>query len=328
MSKTRVGVLRGGPSTEYEVSLKSGSSILSTLRDDMSDRYHAIDIFIDKKGLWHIDGVAVTPEQVLKKVDVIFNALHGAYGEDGTVQALLDTFGIPYTGSQAVPSAMGMNKQITNSIVARHGVKVPLSKEIPSHEILADVLSHARAIFNSFPIPVVVKPTSGGSSVGVTIAQTLEELTQALSIAAALDRTVLVQEYIKGIEATCGVIEHFRNEHIYALPPVEIRPAGQFFDYESKYSESGAREIVPATFSDADKRTIEALARTVHSALGLRHYSRSDFIIHPRRGVYFLEVNTLPGLTSQSLFPKALASVGGKLHELADHLIKLSLKLV
>jgi D-alanine-D-alanine ligase len=326
MSKTRVGILRGGPSTEYDVSLKSGNAILNALREHHADTYQVVDIFIDKDGSWHIGGIPIKPEDIVHKVDVIFNALHGSYGEDGTVQSFLDAHGIPYTGSEAVPSAMGMNKQITNNIVARHGIKIPLSKEILSIDILKDPHEHARALFNVFPMPAVVKPVSGGSSVGVSIAQTIQELAEALHKAALLDRAVLIQEYIKGIEATCGVIENFRNEVLYALPPVEIRPAGKFFDYDSKYVDSKTQEIVPATFSEATKKELETLARKIHQAMGLRHYSRSDFIVTPRRGIYFLEVNTLPGLTPESLIPKALKAIGGRLHEFADHLIKLARK--
>ena len=326
MSKTRVGVLRGGPSSEYEVSLKTGGAILSALREHGSEIYHPIDIFIDQKGTWHIDGIALKPEQALHRVDVIFNALHGAYGEDGKVQGFLEMHNIPFTGSGALASAMGMNKTMANQILARHGIKIPLSREILSVDIRQNPDAIARELFTTFPIPAVIKPVSGGSSHGISVVRKHVDIASALLKAAEHDRAVLVQEFISGIEATCGVIENFRNETLYALPPVEIRPEGEFFDYDAKYK-GKSKEIVPATFSHQLKKDIETLSRTVHNALGLRHYSRSDFIIHPRRGIYFLEVNTLPGLTEESLIPKALRAVGSTLHQLADHLIRLSLKL-
>ena len=135
----------------------------------------------------------------------------------------------------------------------------------------------------------------------------------------------MIEEFIPGIEATCGVIEGFRGEELYALPPIEIRPMTKFFDYEAKH-QGMSQEIVPATFQDKFKRAIEGLAKKIHQAFGLRHYSRSDFIIHPRRGIYVLEVNTLPGLTGESLIPKSLRAVGSDTHELVDHLIQLALK--
>jgi D-alanine-D-alanine ligase len=173
-------------------------------------------------------------------------------------------------------------------------------------------------------MPAVVKPTSSGSSVGVSLVKYYDELPAALGEAAKYDDSVIIEEYIPGIEATCGVVEGFRGQELYALPPVEIRPATEFFDYEAKYK-GKSQEIVPATFSEKFKLEIEELARKIHRALGLRHYSRSDFIIHPRRGIYVLEVNTLPGLTEESLLPKALRAVGSDTNELIGHVLELSM---
>ena len=160
---------------------------------------------------------------------------------------------------------------------------------------------------------------------GIAIARDHAGLLAAFSEAATHGHSILIEEFIPGIEATCGVIEGFRGQELYALPPIEIRSKNAFFDFEAKY-QGESEEIVPATFSDKLKREIEELARKLHRALGLRHYSRSDFIIHPRRGIYFLEVNTLPGLTEESLMPKALKAVGSSLPEFSDHLIKLALE--
>jgi D-alanine-D-alanine ligase len=182
----------------------------------------------------------------------------------------------------------------------------------------------SKEIFTTFVFPAVVKPASSGSSVGVSIVRTHPELFDALLLASEHGDTIVIEEYIPGIEATCGVIEGFRGHDLYVLPPVEIRPHNGFFDYQAKY-EGKSQEIVPATFSESLKKDLEALAQKVHHVLGLRHYSRSDFIIHPRRGIYVLETNTLPGLTPESLVPKALRAVGSDVHELVDHLIGLAL---
>lgn len=321
----RVGVLRGGPSPEYDVSLKSGGEVLSVLRDRFAHKYHPRDIFIDKQGLWHIDGVIVQPKDLHTKIDVAFNALHGPYGEDGKVQSILDASGVPFTGSGALGSAVGMNKILSKRAFAAHGIKSPYWKEIPSDDIIVDVRIVAKSLFTSFLLPAVVKPVSSGSSVGVSIVRSYDDFAPALLEAAQHGDSVIIEEFISGIEATCGVVEGFRGHKIYALPPVEIRPHTGFFDYDAKYA-GKSTEIVPATFSEKLKQSLEELAAKVHHALGLRHYSRSDFIVHPRRGIYVLEVNTLPGLTEESLVPKSLRAVGSDTHELVDHLIKLALR--
>lgn len=319
MSKKRVGILRGGPSSEYEVSLKTGKSVL----DNLANRYEILDIFIDKAGVWHYLGAPILPEKVFKKVDVIFNALHGTYGEDGTVQKLLEKFSIPYTGSTALASAVGMNKVLSKKIYKNNNLKTPLYITLSKED---NVQMEALNLFKSFPMPVMVKPVSGGSSVGTAIAKTIGDLEKAIAEALKHSDKVLIEEYIFGKEATCGVIDQFRNEMIYALLPVEIRkPADSvFFDYEAKYS-GQTQEICPGNFTAIENETIQRMAKEAHKALGLRHYSRSDFIIHPKRGIYILETNTLPGLTSESLLPKSLAAVGCSLSDFLDHLIKLAL---
>lgn len=320
MSKKRVGVLRGGPSTEYEVSLKSGKSVI----DNLADRYEVYDILISKDGTWHYLGTPIKPENLFKKVDVIFNALHGAYGEDGTVQKLLDTFGIPYTGSTALASAIGMNKVLSKKVYKNHNLKTPLHTTISRKDSSPEIILN---LFKSFPMPAVVKPVSGGSSVGTSIAKTLRELEVAINDALEYCDEALIEEFISGKEATCGVVDNFRNESVYSLFPVEIRKPGEssFFDYNAKYS-GESEEICPGNFALAEKKIIQEMAVNAHKALGLRHYSRSDFIIHPKRGIYILETNTLPGLTGESLLPKSLKAVGSNLPDFLDHLIDLALK--
>jgi D-alanine-D-alanine ligase len=165
-----------------------------------------------------------------------------------------------------------------------------------------------------------VKPATSGSSVGISIVKEFPDLEKALIEASRHSDDVLLEEYIKGKESTVGVIENFRGEKIYALPPVEIRPKTGFFDFQAKY-QGKSEEIVPAPFDKELTRQLCDLAKKVHEVMGLKQYSRTDFIIHERRGVYVLEVNTLPGLTNESLIPKSLRAVGSDTHELVDHLI-------
>ena len=315
-----MGVLRGGPSAEYEVSLKSGKSVI----DALGDRYEVLDIFIDRDGVWHHQGIPVKPENVFKRVDVIFNALHGAYGEDGTVQKILDQFNVPYTGSKALASAVGMNKVLSKKVYQSRKLKTPLHVVVSKGENPVDA---AKKVFRTFSMPAVVKPVSGGSSVGTSIAKTLADLEQAIEEAWKYSDQALVEEFISGREATCGVVDNFRQEKIYALLPIEIiKPKeAAFFDYNAKYS-GKSLEICPGNFSSEEKKIIQEMSQAAHEALGLRHYSRSDFIIHPKRGIYILETNTLPGLTSESLLPKSLSAIGCSLADFLDHLINLAIE--
>ena len=322
----RIGVLRGGPSNEYEVSLDTGANVLGALRGKLADRYQARDIFIDRQGNWHIDGVAVEPHDLAHRIDVAFVALHGTYGEEGKVQYILEAHGIPFTGSGSLASAVGMNKALSKKIMASQGIKSPYFKELSTEEFREKSLKQiALMLFGSFIMPAVVKPTASGSSVGISIVRTSADWLPALEKAAEHGDSILIEEFIPGIEATGGVIEGFRGQGLYALPVIEIWPKSVFFDYDAKYK-GQSEEIVPATFSQELKSELEKLSMAMHRAHGLRHYSRSDFIIHPRRGIYALEVNTLPGLTAESLIPKAMRAVGSDVDELVDHLIRLALE--
>lgn len=322
--QTRIGVLRGGPSSEYEVSLKTGANILHALREKHASKYRAHDILIDKKGNWHIDGLPVSIGDACSRIDCVFNAMHGPYGEDGKVQSILEIHGVPFTGSGSVASAVGMNKILSKNIFKAHGIKIPTHKEVASERIEYNIDETVRELFQSLILPAIVKPVAAGSSVGVSIVRAYSELPDALSEAAKHGPVVMIEEYIPGIEATCGVVENFRGDELYALPVIEIQPQTEFFDYEAKYA-GKSLEIVPASFAENIKNTIHELTKKIHSVLNLRHYSRSDFIVHPKRGIFALEVNTLPGLTDESLMPKALRAVGSDAHEFADHLIGLAL---
>lgn len=317
--KTVVGVLRGGPSSEYEVSLKTGASVLANLS---GEKYTPRDIFVDRSGAWHLHGAPASPEQALRGTDVVFNAMHGEYGEDGQVQRVLDALGVPYTGSGAAASAVAFNKHLTKQEIKKLGIKTPRALVVERGENI-DALAHQ--IFRTFPHPAVVKPAASGSSVGVTIADNFRALEVGLEKAFAISDRVLVEEFIRGKEATVGVIDGFRGEKTYVLMPIEIVPPKEhvFYDYNAKYVSDDTGYRIPGHFTDHEKKTLEDMARTVHEGLGLSHYSRSDFIVSPR-GVYFLEVNTLPGMTSHSLIPKGVEAVGSKFPDFLDHLIELA----
>ena len=323
MSKIKVGVLRGGPSGEYDVSLKTGANVISHLsHPKFEDKYHVHDIYISKDGTWHMYGVPVNPAEAAKKIDVFFNALHGTYGEDGTIQKILDAENTKYTGSGALGSALGMNKVLAKKVFKQYDIKTP-------HHIVIEKGSDfdPLQIFRTFPMPAVVKPSSSGSSLGVSIVKNFEALAPAIANAFEHDDVIIIEEFIMGVEAAVAVIDGFRGEDLYALPAIEIRHSREFFDYQAKYSDAkdgGSQEIVPGNFTSQEKIELERLAREVHRALGLRHYSRVDFIVSPRRGIYALEANTLPGLTDASLLPKAVQAVGASMPDFLDHLVTLA----
>ncbi|MEK7162237.1 MAG: D-alanine--D-alanine ligase, partial [Patescibacteria group bacterium] len=242
MAKIRVGVLRGGPSAEYEISLLTGENVLKHL----PDKYQAHDILLSRDGIWHhLDGFPSSPEKILRKVDLIFNALHGEYGEDGRVQQILEAHSLPYTGSGVIPSALAMNKIASKDIFTKAGLRVPRWLAGGKGR---DLSGAANEIRESLFSPWIVKPADRGSSVGVSIAKNIPELIGALREAFLYSNKAVAEEYIKGREATCGVLENFRGEKYYALPVVEIiPPAERFFDYEVKY-DGQTREICPARF--------------------------------------------------------------------------------
>jgi D-alanine-D-alanine ligase len=316
MTPIRVGVLRGGPSSEYEVSLETGRSVLAEL--SAHPEYAPIDIFLDRSHTWHIDGAPIEPADLSLHVDVVFNALHGEFGEDGRVQQILESLKVPYTGSGVFSSAVSMHKGHSKEIFRKEGIPV-----LPSATFSAasDDETKLLDIFRSISGPYVIKPVSGGSSVGVRLASSYAELHEAVYEAAESHPDVLIESFVRGREATCGVIDDFRNESQYVLLPVEIVPpaSSSFFDHEAKYS-GNSREICPGRFSREETRLLQEYARKAHKALGMRDYSRSDFIVTPRT-TYILETNSLPGLTPESLFPKSLQAVGASVIEFLHHTI-------
>jgi len=329
----KVGVIRGGISPEYEVSLKTGANILSHLKSEtLKNKYQAVDIFIDRNGIWHLNGIPTDLSKLAHKVDVFWNALHGDYGEDGKVQQELEQWKIPYTGSGPLASAVGYNKLLSKESFARLGVNVP--KHILFSAYLEDLdgpkreyaKKKALEVIQQLPPPWIVKPLTGGSSMGVYICKSFDDLVLAFQAGVNEKVSILVEELIEGKEATVAVVDKFRNKKIYVLPPIEIRipKTKKFFDYEAKYT-GISEEVCPGNFSKREKEELERLAELIHTGLNLSHYSRSDFIIHPKKGIYALEVNTLPGLTDESLTPKALHAVGATMPEFIDHILTLAL---
>lgn len=314
----RVAVLRGGPSEEYAISLQSGATVIKAL-DALHYPYK--DIVITKDGQWLETGIVRSPDNALEAVDVVFVALHGGYGEDGQVQKILHRKHIPYTGSRSLPSAIAFNKELTKFTLQPLNVLMPKHRKFTVADL--DTLDEeVETLFKEIGQELFIKPVKTGSSHGARYAPTKELLASHIRELSGRYDELLIEEYIRGREATVGILHDFRNESLYALPAIEIVPPNgePAFSFENKYNGKTA-EIVPGRFSYEEKEQLSHIATKVHEALGLDHYSRSDFIV--RNGeVYFLEINTLPGLTSESLLPKAAAAVGLTYDQLIAHLVE------
>ncbi len=319
MNKIRVGVMRGGPGSEYYVSLKTGASVLEFLP---REKYEVHDILITNMGEWNLNGVPTSPAKLMQHVDVVFNALHGEFGEDGKVQRILDLFNIPYTGSTAIPSAVGMNKELSKKYFSSIGIKVPKGVTVSRGEEVSEVVARTGQEIRA---PYVVKPLTGGSSIGLSLAHNDKELVSSIEQALAYADRAMIEEYVRGREVTLGVVDSADGMGAYATPPLEILlPEGKLFDYDQKYRNL-IHPVGPARMSIDERTALEDAALRAHAHLGARHYARYDFIMTDE-GPCLLEVNTLPGLMTTSLFSKSLNLSGLELPEFLDYVVGLALQ--
>lgn len=308
MTRLRVALLSGGISSERDVSIKSGNQVYEALDKAKYDvtRYDpATDL-----------GKLVAEAS---RVDVAFIVLHGPYGEDGTVQGLLDLLHIPYQGSGVLGSALAMDKWTSKRLYREAGLPVP-----PFQVLTLGEAFDTEALAKMPGYPLVVKPRSGGSSIGTSIVESPRQLPQALDLAFDHGPHVIMEAYLEGIEITGGVLG---NDNCQLLPVVEIIPESSytFFDYEAKYQEGATREICPARISKNLSDGAQSYAAKAHRALCCRGYSRTDMIIHDEM-IYVLETNTIPGMTPVSLFPLAAKAAGISFSQLLDRLIELALE--
>jgi D-alanine-D-alanine ligase len=327
----KVGVIRGGISNEYEISMLTGFNILGVLNNSLPKYYTGIDIVVSKHGIWTANNKEISLEELPKIIDVAFIALHGIYGEDGQIQTILEKLQIPYTGSEPLASRIGLDKQTTKEYAKKLKILVPKDIIIEQFPNSLDISyeqyveNAVKQIIQKVSPPWVIKTIRGGSSLDVYIINEHNLIYQTL-LQLLKFHTIIIEEYIEGKEGTVGVLEHFRGKEIYAFLPIEIRKQkGRFFDYDSKYN-GEAQEISPGNFNQEEKEIMMRYAKEIHKGIGLRHYSRSDFIVAKNNKVYFLEVNNLPGLTRESLLPKSLAPVGATFPQFIDHLIRLALE--
>ena len=305
------------------------------------NKYHLTFAEITKDGRWLLrDGITkslnsskntsmglipIGRNSKLQTFDVAFVGMHGKFGEDGKVQALLEMIGIPYTGSGILASALGMNKMRTLEIVGKYGIKSPKVITLHSMPAKKDRVAFQSKVARSIGYPCVVKPNESGSSIGISIVREKKLLWNAIEKAFKEDAVVLIEKYIKGKEVTCAVMGNTGQGELVALPPIEVVPAGEFFDYDSKYFSQKTQEICPAHITKSQTVKLQALAKKVHAIVGCDGLSRSDFILTPRGEFHFLEVNTIPGLTGASLAPKAAMAHGMPFPKFLDEQIQLAI---
>ncbi len=316
--KIKVAVLMGGPSSEHEISLKTGENVLINLDQE---KYEGIKVKINKNGKWALGKRILDPKTILGRVDVVFNALHGEFGEDGQVQALLEFYKKPYTGSGLLASALAINKARSRQLFKLAGLSTPRSILLKRREEYQTTLNFFVTRITNFP--VVVKPNSRGSSIGISIVGDQEHLEDAIKAAFDYDDEVLLEEYIQGIELTVSVLDGYRKKKHFSLSPTQIFPSEVygFFSYDAKYLAGASREITPAPLSRKLMIKVREAALKTHTALGCKGYSRTDMLVKDNI-VYVLELNTLPGLTDTSLLPQQAQASGLSFTKLLDVILE------
>ena len=299
-----ITILYGGTSTEHKISIQTGLAIAEAI----NGRYN-LDMI-------NLDGEIYNAPHLLLDTDLVFNALHGGDGENGSIQSFMDLHRIQYTGSGAKACKIAMDKNITKLIAKSVGIPTPnwvlLKRNVDDGMQLQENNSP------KFPYPYIVKPSDEGSTFGLTIVREESELGDAISLAAEFGDEILIEEFIPGKEITVGILDN------KPLPIIEIKPSHNLYDYDCKYTEGMSDYIVPAELSDSIERSLLEDALKIYKTIGCRHYARVDFRINDEGKHYLLEINTLPGMTSTSLLPKAAIAAGLEFPDLIDKIIKIA----
>jgi len=333
--KVRVAVLMGGRSSEHEISIASARSVLAELDPE---RYEAVTVEIGRDGAWALGAGAAPLElpagagrgpaetlpvpaagapvaETLAGVDVVLPVLHGPFGEDGTVQGLLELAGVPYVGAGVAASALCMDKDLFKAVLRDRGIAVARHHAIRLGDEIA----------NPFPYPVFVKPARLGSSVGISKAHDPSELVGAVELARRHDEKVLVEEFVEGVEVECGVLGNQRPAPIASVVG-EIVPHAEWYDYAAKYDEGGSDIIVPARIPDEVAARVQEVAVEAFVATECEGMARVDFFVREGGDVVVNEINTIPGFTSTSVYAKLFAASGIPYGELLDRLVELALE--
>ena len=347
MNKLKLGIIFGGMSTEHDVSVVSATSVIESLNKEKYDIY---PIYIDSEGNWYkytkkVDDIKILelnqtlneielikePIEVLKQMDVVFPVLHGLYGEDGTIQGLLELIKVPYVGCKVLASAVSMDKAYTKIIFERAGLKQVkyeyvkkfgntykyFDKKFNEEELKLDEL--CVKITNNLKFPMFIKPSNSGSSVGIKKAKSLEDLKEAIKFAGQFDEKILIEEGIEAIEVECAVLG---GSTVKASCIGEILPAEDFYSYEAKYTNSESKVIIPADISSKTAEKIKIYAIKAFNAVDGTGLARVDFFIEKETNeIYINEINTMPGFTKISMYPKLWEASGVSYSDLLDELV-------
>lgn len=349
MKKLKLGVIFGGMSTENEVSCVSGVSVIKNLN---KDKYDIFPIYIDKNGKWFEIQNLEENEKLgeglkdknpidnimgfLKTLDVVFPVLHGLYGEDGTIQGVFELLQIPYVGCGVLASSVGMDKVYTKVIFDKAKINqtkyvyirkyndnyIYIDREF--NEKILKIEEVSRMTMEKLKFPMFVKPSNSGSSVGISKVETKEELEKAINEASKFDKKILIEEGINGREVECAVLG---NEDVISSSVGEIKAADEFYSYDAKYNNQESKTLIPANISEEKLEEIRKLAIKAFKAIDGKGLSRVDFFIeNGTETVYINEINTLPGFTSISMYPKLFDHIGIGYTELLDKLVELALE--
>lgn len=313
---SKIVILRGGPSEEYNLSMQTAADVKEVLT---SLGYKTEEITVSKAGEWLHHGMARAPQSILEATDLVFLGLHGAYGEDGTVQRILNRHGVAYTGSGAMASTIAFNKMLAKEHLKGADIKLPKHMRV-SAESRTNLSRIANTIDLLFGPSFVIKPVTSGSSIGVRYARSVSELIASVDSLLEIYPEVLVEEFIEGVDVTCAYLEGFRNVQDYVFPPLQLQRSAE----DKSLNVFTAEKIFPAQIAKESKEAIEHATKLAHRLLGCEQYSRSDFVVTPAGEVYFLEINTLPALSLQSPFVASAEIVGATPTELISTLLATS----
>lgn len=332
MDKKKLCVIYGGMSTENEVSVKSAKSILENLD---KEKYEIYPLYIDKQGIWfESDNEIKNVIQYLKNMDIIFPVLHGLYGEDGTIQGLFELLKKPYVGCKVLASSIGMDKVYTKVIFEKAGLKqakyeyvrkykenyIYIDKQFNEKILTLDEV--AEIITKNLKFPMFIKPSNSGSSVGINKSKNLEELKQHIEYASQFDNKILIEQGISGREVECAVLG---NEEVIASCVGEVKSAEDFYSYDAKYNNQQSRTQIPANISKSIAEEIRKQAIKAFKSIDGKGLSRVDFFIESETNeIYINEINTLPGFTNISMYPKLFEESGITYKELLNKIISLS----
>ncbi len=325
LKKKKIAVICGGNSSEHDVSIKSGHHVAKHLNNR---KYDVTIINISKDGVWKMeDGTDINvfpynnQKSDLDKFDKVFIALHGENGEDGRVQAMLDMIGVSYTGSGVLASAWGIDKWQTHRILEKYDIAMPQYIVVQRKDDI-NIDDIDRKVQFVCGYPCFVKPNKSGSSLGMSIVHSKDDLREGIEKALSENDVILIMEYIKGREISCATIGNAHHE-IWNLPPVEVITENEYFDYEAKYMSKKTQEICPAELREVQEQEVKDVAQKVHRILSCQGVTRSDFILGGDNVLYFLEINTSPGMTEESIVPKAVRATGRDFGDFLDEILNI-----